>query len=58
MCPLCNGTGGVTINFGTYAEFHPCKHPECDFDREKAMREEEALIKKFKAEIYARENAS
>mgnify|MGYP001252644798 CR=1 FL=1 len=58
MCPLCNGTGGVTINFGTYAEFHPCKHPECDFDREKAMCEEEALIKRFKAEIYARENAS
>ena len=57
MCPLCNGTGGVTINNGWYAEFHPCKHPECDFDREQAIKESETLIAKMKAEIQARELA-
>lgn len=54
MCPLCNGTGGVTINKGWYAEFYPCKHPECDYDREKEIRESEELMAKMRAEIEAR----
>lgn len=57
MCKLCNGTGGVTINFGYYAEFHPCKHPDCDFDREKAWKETDEIINRFKREMQARESA-
>lgn len=57
MCPLCGGTGGVTLNKGWYAEFYPCKHPECNVDRVAEIRESEALIAKMKAEIYAREAA-
>lgn len=35
-------------------EFLPCSHPECDFDRDKAVEETDQLIERMKQEIYAR----
>lgn len=53
MCQLCNGTGGVTLQHSWGAEFLPCKHPDCDFDRDEAIKETEAVMAKLTTEIMA-----
>jgi len=39
LCQTCNGTGHINVDYGWGYGFYPCPDPECDFDREKAMKE-------------------
>ncbi len=55
MCTTCNNTGGLTIKHSWGAQFLPCPSSDCDHDREQAIREEEEMINRFRAEIYARQ---
>ena len=54
MCPLCEGTGGVTLQTLWKVEFLPCNHPKCDFDEEAAWKETQAMIDKINHEIKVR----
>lgn len=55
MCKTCNGTGGLNIEHSWGLQSFPCPDSNCDFDNEKAIREQEATIHKFKTEIHARQ---
>lgn len=58
MCKLCNGEGGITLVKSWGVEYVPCNHPDCDFDREKAWAETQAIIDRKRKEIAKLEGAT
>ena len=54
MCEMCNGTGGINLEYGWGLISAPCPNSDCDYDREKAMQEMDETIKKMRNEIYSR----
>lgn len=54
MCNLCKGTGGINLKHSWGLETVLCPNSNCDFDREKAIAEIDAVIDKMRTEIYSR----
>jgi len=51
MCQTCNGTGGITLEHNWGLEVVPCPSSNCDFDKEAAWAETQAIIDRFRREM-------
>lgn len=45
MCRTCNDTGGITIDRGWFAEYHPCPSTNCDYDRQASIERNLTILR-------------